>query len=336
MRFGFIWRRVLYVVPMLAGLLTVTFFVTRIIPGDPTYQIAGQFATPETLARIRHAYGFDQSLVTQYWNYVKGVVLHGNLGVSIVSGNTVRADLQNRFPATIELVACALAIALAIGIPVGLRSGLRRGSREERVTRGLTFALLALPDFWLALLAIYVFYFRLRIAPAPTGQLGIGQSIDHPITNAALLDGVLKLDPGLIGDALKQAALPFLTLGILVSASIARLMRSSTIAVMDSDYVRYARACGVDQRALRRWIVRAALPPVVTLAGVIFTVLLGAAVLIETIFSWQGAAQYAANAIQREDYSAVQGFVLVVGVLSLVTFLVVDVIHALLDPRVTI
>ncbi len=335
-RYRFVGRRLLQLPPMVFGILTVAFFVTRIIPGDPTYEIAGAFATKQTLSAIRVQYGFNQPLLTQYWHYLRNLVAHFDFGKSFVTSNSVRSDLFNRLPSTLELVICSLAIGLVLGVAFGVSAAFRRGSAADAASRGITFVLLALPDFWVGLVAIYFFFFSWHIAPAPVGQLGVGQAISDPITHAALLDSVLTLNGTLFVAALEHAAIPFLVLGILISAPIARLMRSTAITTLNSDFVRYARACGLPERRIKRYVVRASMPPVLTLAGIFFTALIGSAVLIETIFSWQGAAEYAATAIQRKDYSAVQGFVIVAGTLSLITFLIVDLIHALIDPRIRV
>jgi peptide/nickel transport system permease protein len=335
-RFRFIGRRLLQLPPSLLGILTVAFFVTRIIPGDPSYEIAGNDATQKTLQEIRVQYGFNESLLTQYWHYLRNLFGHFNFGRSIVTGGSVRSDLFTRLPSTLELVICSLAIALVLGVSVGISTAFRRGSVSDRASQGVTFVLLALPDFWVGIIAIYFFFFLWHIAPAPVGQLGIGQSIPDPITHAALLDSVLTLNGTLFLAALEHAAVPFLVLGILIAAPLARITRSSAIQTLNSDFVRYARACGLPERRIKRYVVRASIPPVLTLTGIFFTALLGSAVLIETIFSWQGAAQYAATAVQRKDYSAIQGFVVIAGTLSLITFLLVDVIHAMLDPRIRV
>ena len=327
-------RRILLMVPMLFGIVTVTFFVTHVLPGDPTYTIAGQFATPDFIAEIRHTYGFDLPLYEQYWEYLKGIVGHFDLGSSIFTGHTVRYDLAQRLPATLELVICAIAVALAIGIPAGALAARRRGRATDVVVRTGGFILLAIPEFWLALMASFLFFYQWGIAPAPIGQLGLDDPQPHRYSGAAALDSILSGNWGAFAASLGHLAVPVLSYGLVLAAPISRFTRSSMLEVLSSDYIRFARSQGVRSFTLWRYSVRAALPPVVTFTGILFTLLLGAAVLIERIFSWGGAASYAAEAISKNDYSPVAGFVLVAGIASVVIFFIVDVLYTVIDPRV--
>lgn len=333
-------RRLVLMLPMLFGILTVTFFVTHVLPGDPTYTIVGQFATPENIAKVRHDYGFDLPLWEQYWEYLKGIVTRFDLGTSIFTGNSVRYDLAQRLPSTLELVICAIAVALVIGIPAGAYAArkrfatTRRGRAGDVGVRTLGFLLLATPEFWLALVASFLFYFKWQIAPAPIGQLGLDDPTPHRYTGAAALDSIIDLNGPALLASLGYMAVPVLTYGLVLAAPISRFTRSSMLDVLSSDYIRFARSQGVRPFALWRYSVRASLPPVVTFTGILFTLLLGAAVLVERIFTWGGAAQYAADAIAKNDYSPVAGFVLVSGAISVAIFFLVDVIYVLIDPRV--
>ena len=334
MSLSLLTRRILLMVPMLFGIVTVTFFVTHVLPGDPTYTIAGQFATPEIISEIRRTYGFDLPLYEQYWEYVTGVVLHFDLGSSIFTGRSVRYDLAQRLPATLELVICAIAVALAIGIPAGALAARRRGRATDAAVRTGGFVLLAIPEFWLALMASFLFFYQWGIAPAPIGQLGLDDPQPHRYTGAAALDSILSGNWGAFTASLGHLAVPVLSYGLVLAAPISRFTRSSMLEVLSSDYIRFARSQGVRSFTLWRYSVRAALPPVVTFTGILFTLLLGAAVLIERIFSWGGAASYAAEAIAKNDFSPVAGFVLVAGIASVVIFFLVDVLYTVIDPRV--
>lgn len=333
-------RRLVVMVPMLFGILTVTFFVTHVLPGDPTYTVLGQFATPENVRQFRHANGFDLALYDQYWKYLKEIVVHFDLGTSIFTGNSVRYDLAQRLPSTLELVVCAIAVALIIGIPAGAWAArkrfalTRRGRAGDIAVRTAGFLLLSTPEFWLALVASFLFFYKWRIAPAPIGQLGLDDPQPHRYSGAAALDSILSGNWGAFTASLSHLAVPVLSYGLVLSAPISRFTRSSMIEVLSSDYIRFARSQGVGPFALWRYSVRASLPPVVTFTGILFTLLLGSAVLIERIFTWGGAAQYAAEAISKNDYSPVAGFVLVSGAISVAIFFVVDVVYTLIDPRV--
>ena len=327
-------RRFLLVIPMLFGIVTLTFIVTHVLPGDPTYTIAGQFATPDVIANIRHTYGFDKPLLTQYWDYLTGVVTNFDLGKSIFTDNTVKYDLGQRLPSTLELVSGGVGLALLIGIPLGALAARSRGKKGDAALRWWTFVLLATPEFWLALMCLYIFFFRLGWAPAPTGQLGVEDPVPHRITGAMVWDSILTANWGSLKPALAHAAIPWITMMFVFSAPIIRLTRSSMLDVLEADYIRFGRSCGLKPFTLWRYSVRAALPPVITFTAILFTLLIGAAVLIENIFAWGGAAQYATEAIQKSDYSPVQGFVLIAGAISVGVFLIVDLLYVVIDPRV--
>jgi peptide/nickel transport system permease protein len=321
-------------VPLLFGIVTVTFFVTHILPGDPAVQLAGPDPTLEQIQQTRHEYGFDQPVYEQYWHYIKGIFLHLNLGNSIFTGHPVLSDLVDRMPSTLELAGVSLFIALLIGIPVGALAAIRAGGRSDMGVRVYSYMFLSIPEFWFALLALYIFFFRLGWAPAPFGQLGITDPHPQHITGAALIDSTLTLNWGAFKASLANGAIAFLTFGIIISASIIRLMRSSMLEVLSADYIRFARTCGLSTITIWRYTVRNALPPVITLAGIVFVHILGGAVIIEKIFSWNGAAYYAGDAIAQSDYNPIAGFVLAVGVVSIIVFLITDLLHAAIDPRV--
>lgn len=325
-------RRLVLMVPMLWGVVTLAFVLTRVLPGDPTVALAGPYATPEAIDALRAQYGLDQSLLAQYGDYLAGI-LRGDLGTSLVTGQPVLSDLTTRLASTLELVGLALVVALAVGIPAGAYAGRTRRRGGQMVVRLLSFVFLAVPDFWLALMAIYVFFFLLGVAPAPTGQLALSDPVPAEVTGARLLDAVIALDGPALSAAAHHALLPVLVLGVGMAAPITRLMRAAMRSTMSADFVVFAQANGLSRRQSWWYAVRASLPPSVTYVGVLVSGMLGAAVLIETIFGWGGVAQYGAEAISRNDYDAVQGFVLVSGVLSLLTFLVVDIVQAVVDPR---
>ena len=328
-------RRLVLAIPTLWGIVTLTFFITHVLPGNPAYSLAGPNPTPAQIRAIEAHYGFNQPLVTQYWHYLSGVVqLH--FGQSLVTGASVATDLRQRLPATLELIVLAVAVALIVGVTAGTVAARRAGKASDRVMLGGSAVVLAIPDFWLGLVLLYIFFFKLHIAPAPVGQLSPTDPAPTTITGAALLDSILTLNGPALAASAAHAALPVLTEAAILSAPIARLMRSATLEVLDSDYISFGRACGLRHRTLWGYGVRAAIPPVVTFAGIALSLLLGGAVLIETVFSWGGAAQYAAQAIAQQDFNAIQGFVLVAGVASIVIFLIVDLLYMALDPRVVL
>jgi peptide/nickel transport system permease protein len=329
----FLARRLVWAIPTLFGLITLTFFVTRVLPGDPTYSLTGPNPSPEQIAALQAQYGFDQPLLTQYWEYIKDVA-RLDFGTSLTTGGDVASQLVDRLPATLELIVLAITVAVLIGVAAGTLAARRAGKRTDRLVRGGSSVLLSVPDFWFGLLLLYVFYFQLGWAPPPIGQVGPSDAQPIDVTGAVLFDSVITLNPSAFMAAFSHAVLPVLSLGILLSAPIARLTRSAMAEALSADYIGFGRACGLPQRTLSWYALRAALPPVVTYVGIAFSLLLGGAVLIESIFSWGGAAQYAADAIAQNDFDPIQGFVFVAGVVSIVVFLIVDVLYMVLDPRV--
>jgi ABC-type dipeptide/oligopeptide/nickel transport system permease component len=333
---GILWlllRRLVLMVPILFGIITVTFIVTRIIPGDPAFQIAGAFAGTELVESIQEQLGTNRPIWDQYIDYLSGVI-RLDLGNSIFTGNPVTEDLADRLPATLFLIGTALTFALIVGVAAGAFAARRRNRTADRSVRATSFFVLSLPDFWLGLLLLYVFFFRLGWAPPPIGQLGPNDPEVENITGAAVIDAILTANAAGLKAAVGHAALPILTLGIIYAAPIARLTRSAMVESLDADYIRFGRACGLPSFTLWRYAVRSSLPPVVTFAGILFSVLIGGAVLVETVFSWGGAAQYAATAIKQNDFPAIQGFVLVSGVISVLIFLIVDLLYVAIDRRV--
>lgn len=331
----FLLRRLGFAIPLLFAVLTITFVVMHILPGDPTSSIVGQVADEELIASVRHRLGFDRSLWHQYVDYLRDA-LHFDFGTSLRTGNAVAEDLRRRLPATLELVVLSLGFALAVGVSAGTLAAFKRGRATDAWVRAYTFVALSVPSFWLALILLYVFFFKLGIAPAPTGQLSLTDPAPRHVTGAALLDSIFTGNAGALRASFAHTVLPVVSLGLIISAPIARLARSSTIGVLESDYVAFGYSCGLHRFTLWRYAVRAALPPVITFAGIVFSLLIGGAVLVEKIFSWPGVAQYAAQAITENDYVGIQAFVLLAAVISVVVFLVVDVLHMAVDRRVTL
>ena len=330
---GLLLRRLLFMLPILFGIITVTFFVTRVVSGDPAVLIAGQFAGTEVLENVRAQLGTDRSLGEQYISYLRDAVRF-DLGTSFFTGNEVSQDLVDRLPITLELVVLSVSLSLVLGISGGALAAFKQGGKRDAAVRGTSFTVLSLPDFWFGLILLYIFFFKLGLAPPPLGQLSANDPRPTELTNAALLDALLTANPGALKAAAGHVALPVVTLGVIFAGPIARLMRSSLLEVLDSDYIRFGRACGLPAFTLRRYVMRAALPPVVTFGGILFSGLIGGTVLVEKVFSWGGVSQYAAQAINQNDYPAIQAFVLLAGVMSVIVFLIVDLLYVSIDPRV--
>lgn len=329
----YIGLRVLLLLPQLLGITFVTFILIRLLPGDPAYLLAGPTATKDTIAQIRQSLGLNRPLLVQFWLYLDGL-LHGNLGQSFRTGKPVLYDVLHRLPATLELVIPTLAIGLALGIGLGVYAAFHEGSRIERLLSIYARLAGSLPEWWLGLILIFFFYYKLRWAPPPLGRLGITTPPPTSITNSYAVDALLTGNWAALGSALTHLILPIVTFSVAAIAPFMKMTRATMIEILNSDYIRNAAALGLPRRAITRTALKNSLPPVVTLAGFLSSYLIGGAVLIETVFSWGGFGQYAVQSLVNSDYAALQGFVLVSALFTLAVYFIVDLLYLALDPRI--
>jgi peptide/nickel transport system permease protein len=328
-----VFRRLRFVIFQLLGVMLLTFVLIRLVPGDPARVIAGPAATPSVLQAIRKSLGLDQPLPVQFYHYL-GNVLHGNLGTSILTGHTVISDLASRLPATLELITSALIISLVLGVTFGLILARRRARVVNSGTFVYSMLAGAIPDFWLGLLLIYFFTFKLKLTPAPIGRLGFQSAPPH-VTGFLIIDSLIAGDFSTLWSAIQHLILPVATLVVVYTGQIIKITRLSTEAADKSSFVDLYDGFGVEQRLVRRRATRLAMPPVLTISGITYGYLLGGAVLVETVFAWGGVGQYAVNAVRSADYPAIQGFVLLAATFNIVVYLVVDVLLLIVDPRIS-
>ena len=327
-------RRVLLMIPVLLGVTIVAFVMTRVLPGSPIDALAGPMATPEQRLALMQHYGLDRPLWEQYVRYIVGVA-QGDFGVSFTTSHPVAADLQSFFPATLELTTCSIVLAVLVGIPLGIAGAVRQGTLVDHASRVIAVAGVAMPAFWLALVLIYVFFSRLHLLPAPIGRLDPLLTPPHQVTGLLLVDSLLAGDWTAFRSAAMQLVLPVSVLAFGAVAPLARMARSSMLEVLDSAYVRAARAMGIPWRSIVwKYALKNAILPVLTMLSIVYGYLLGGSVLVENIFAWPGLGRYAYNAISGNDYPAVQGFILYATFIYLVIFLVVDILYAIVDPRI--
>ncbi len=328
--------RLLSALPNLAGVVVITFILTRALPGDPAAYFAGAAATQEAIAQVRTQLGLDKPLLQQFFLYVAGLA-RGDMGLSLTTGQPVAQELIARLPASLELVFLSLLLACAIALPLGVLAATRPGSWIDQLCRIVTTAGVSLPTFFTGLLLAYVFYFLLGWAPSPMGRLDPMFSPPPTITGLYLVDTALAGDAAIWWASLKQLILPVLTMAIFVLAPIARMTRASMLSVLSADFIRTARASGLSAgTVLVTYALRNALLPVVTTLGMVFGFMLGSSVIVEKVFGWPGVGSYAIDALTASDYAPVQGFVLAMGVLFVLLNLFVDVLYGLIDPRVTV
>jgi peptide/nickel transport system permease protein len=322
----------LQIIPVLLGVSIVVFFMVRAIPGDPAQIMLGQQATQEQVQQIRENMGLDKPIFVQYGLFLKDA-LRGDLGDSIVTGRPVTTELLTRLPATFELTAFAMLIAILVGIPVGVISAVRQYSLLDKTTSVLALTGISMPIFWLAMILVVIFGVNLELLPFP-GRLDPTTGITA-ITGLVLVDSLLTLNFAGFWDGLLHLIMPALALATIPMAVIMRMTRSSMLEVMNEDYVRTARAKGVvPWRVVFKHALRNAMLPTITVIGLQTGLLMGGAIITETIFSWPGIGLYTYNSISSRDYASIQGVVLYAALLFVLVNLLVDILYAILDPRV--
>jgi dipeptide transport system permease protein len=329
----FILNRLVLVIPTFIGISLVSFGFIRLLPGDPVDVLAGERSmTAERRAQLLHEFGLDQPIWQQYLQYVWRA-LHGDLGTSLQTTHSITGEFLTLFPATIELSVCAMIVAAIVGVALGMLAATRRGSWVDQLTMGTALVGYSMPIFWWGLLLIIVFAAGLHWVPV-SGRI----SLDYyfkPVTGFMLIDSILSGQKGAFTSAVQHLILPTIVLATIPLAVIARQTRSAMLEVLGEDYVRTARSKGLSAaRVTGVHAFRNALIPVVTTIGLQASTLLAGAVLTETIFSWPGIGKWMIDAISQRDYSVVQGGLLLIAIIVMVVNLLVDVLYALINPRI--
>jgi peptide/nickel transport system permease protein len=308
----FLLRRLLYSAVVLVGVLVVVFALLQLVPGDPVRIALGTRYTPEAYSALRSASGLDRPLIEQFFSYA-GSALTGDLGVSFRNGEPVTATLLERLPATVSLAVVGILIALAIALPAGIFSALHRGRFGDGIVRVTSQFGVSIPDFWMGILLIGLFASTLGWLPT---------SGYRP----------LLADPG---GWLRHIVLPGLTVGLVAGAIMTRYVRSAVLEVAAAGHVRTARSKGLAPAVVTsRHVVRNALVPVLTITGIQLATILGGVIVVEVVFAWPGLGRLTYNAVAARDYPVIQGAVLLIAALFLLINLVVDVLYAVVDPRI--
>src|SRR6266536_2039446 len=303
----FVVRRVLLVLPVLFGLLVLTFVLVRVVPNDPSAALAGQNATPQLIAEIRTKYGFDRPLIVQFGIYLRQVV-QADLGTSIQSGRPVAQDILQRLPATLELTFAALLLGVGLGIPLGVLAAVRHNTWLDHGLRFFTVGGVAIASFWFAIMLQLLFSMQLDLLP-------------------------LRFDA--FRDALRHLALPAVTLSLGAMATITRFTRSGVLETLQKEYVLYEIAAGYPRGLLIAvYVLRNSLVATITQIGLLFGALLAGAVVVESIYDWPGIGSYAVTAIFTSDYKAILAVTLLVGIVYSIVNILVDLLHGLIDTRV--
>lgn len=332
--FRFLLKRLALTIPTFIALMFITFVMVRLVPGDPIEVRKGERGvSPERLAELRHEMGLDQPVWKQFLDYANGL-LHGDFGTSIVSKAPVLHEFLTLFPATLELTLTAMIFAVALGVPAGVIAASRRGGVYDQTLMGLALTGYSMPIFWWGLLLILLMSNTLGLTPV-SGRVDLIKFYYEPVTGFMLIDSLLSGEKGAFLDAVHHLILPMVVLGTVPLAVIARMTRSSMLEVLEEDYVRTARAKGLSwTRVVGVHALRNALIPVVTVIGLQTGLLLSGAVLTETIFSWPGVGKWLIESINRRDYPALQGGIMLIASIVIVVNLVVDMLYGLINPRI--
>jgi peptide/nickel transport system permease protein len=329
----YVGRRAALTTFVIFGVTLITFVISHVVPADPVVAYLGEHAPPALVEKVRHQIGLDRPLHVQFVLYLRDLI-HGNLGISIMSNRPVSRDLMQYLPATVELSTAAMLVAILIGIPTGTISALYKDRWPDQVARVFALGGTSLPVFYVALLLLGLLYSKWGVLPGP-GQLGIYTQPPPRVTGMVIVDALLAGNWDALGDAVRHLVLPAFVLGYYSAGLITRMTRGSLLEVLRQDYVRTARAKGVaEPRVVLRHALRNALLPTVTVIGLTYGGLLSGAVLTETIFAWPGLGRYATNSVTSVDIPAVLGVTLLIAVIYSVANLIVDVLYAYLDPQI--
>jgi peptide/nickel transport system permease protein len=306
-------HRIAFLVPLLFGLSIVTFLYIQVIPGDPVAGMLGSGGTPQLVAELRHQFGLDQPLLTQYWHWLSNLVAHGDLGTSFTSRQKITPLLLDRIPATLQLTVTGLFFTVLLGWPFGFLAALFKDTWIDRVLSSLTLVGLSTPMFWVGTILVLVFAVHLRWLPA---------------------GGYVALNVDFV-QSIKDSLMPGLAMGIGLAPYLARMTRATTVEVQQEQFIRQAQAKGLRGRTVfLRYSARNSVPPTVVVIGLQLGSLLGGQVIVEQLFNWPGLSRLLIQGAIQRDYYMVQAVILVIAALYVLLNLLAELVHAALDPRI--
>ncbi|MBS3787143.1 ABC transporter permease [Candidatus Bipolaricaulota bacterium] len=331
----YIIKRLATTIPMLFILITVVFLLLRVIPGNPVQaMLGGKNVSKELIQEKRRELGFDKPIYQQYYEYLSGI-FRGDFGESLRTDEPVINEIFSRFPATIELAIWGMSIALVLGVSSGVWAAVRSDTSIDHGIRIFHIGAFAVPIFWMGLMFQIVFAVSLGWLPVGNRLNALSMATFEPITKIYIIDTLLKGRIDLFIETIKHLILPALTLGIIQAGLLGRITRANMLEIIDLDYVKTARAKGLKERiVIFKHSLRNALIPIVTVLGLQFAILMGGAVLTETVYSWPGVARFLIRSVDARDYPAIQGSIIFIAIFISLINLIVDVIYAQLDPRV--
>ena len=328
----FVARRIAQLMVVLIGLSLLIFVISRLLPGDPVRYALGPAATAEQIVQLRAEMGLDQPYHVQYWRLLVGIA-EGDFGQSLVTFRSISADIATFLPASLELALFSMLIAVVLGVPLGVTAALYPDRWQDQASRGLAFSGVALPVFWLALMAQLVIAFRLDLLPA-IGRIDADIAPPPFVTGLYLIDSLIALDFLLFLHCLSFILLPALVLAASPLAMIMRLIRASMLEEMNKDYVLTARANGMPWiLVVYKYVLKKAFSATLTIVGLLFGYFIGSAFIVETVFSWPGLGRYGVRALQFKDFNAIIAVTLIVGIAYATANTVVTILYGWLDPR---
>jgi peptide/nickel transport system permease protein len=330
---AYILRRIVLLVPVFIGLSSLVFAIGRLLPGDPAALAAGPNASRAEVAALAHELGLDQPLWHQYLHYMKGLA-SGDWGMSIFTRQSVLSDLMTFLPATLELVLAALLLAIMLGIPAGLLAGVYRDKWPDYLCRSFSIGAVSMPRFFLGVVLQLGLAIALGWLPL-SGRFPLTMEPPARVTGFLTIDSILAGDPTALWTALQYLALPAIATCASPLASILRMMRASTIEVLQQDYITTARALGLSRRIIvGKYVLKNAISSTLTVIGLYVGWLLGGTVLVETVFDWPGIGLYATKSIVTQDFTPVMGVTLAIGFVFVSTNLLVDLLYGWVNPKV--
>ncbi|MBS3812202.1 ABC transporter permease [Candidatus Bipolaricaulota bacterium] len=332
---AYIVKRLATTIPMLFVLITVVFILLRVIPGDPVQaMLGGRNVSKELIERKRAELGFDKPIHEQYVEYLAGI-FKGDFGNSLRTDKPVLQEIFSRFPATLELAFWGMFIALLLGVGTGVWAAVKSDTLIDHGLRIFHIGAFAVPIFWMGLMFQIVFAVYLGWLPVGNRLGALSMAMFTPITKLYVIDTIIKGRFDLLIETLRHLLLPALTLGIIQAGLLGRMSRANMLEIIDLDYVKTARAKGLAERiVVFKHALRNAMIPIITVLGLQFAILMGGAVLTETVYSWPGVARFLIRSVDARDYPAIQGSIIFIAIFISVINLIVDVLYAQLDPRV--
>jgi peptide/nickel transport system permease protein len=329
----FVVRRIVSVIPVMFGIITVSFVISRMIPGNPAAVAAGPTASQQTIDHIRHLYGLDRPWYVQYADFLDGLI-HGDLGRSIITGRSVSSDLASYVPATIELTLFALVAGSVFGVGLGVLAARWSGRWVDRFLQLFAMSSIGVPQFWLALM-LQIVASMTRLLPV-TGRLGPFTEPPPHVTGMYTVDALIAGQFGVFWEALEHLALPSIALAAVLTGIVMRVTRANMLDVLSRDYIMNAQAAGglPPRLVLYKYALKNALIPVITTIGLNFGYLLSGSLLVETVFNWAGLGLYTTTAAVSQDFQPILAGVLVAGAAYVILNLLTDLSYGLIDPRI--